>query len=423
MSAINGRQNWRCAMKLAMRDDDGPVLRELQRATGLGRLSHVRARGNSKPQMAWNVTSRAECSRLIEVLERHSLRSRKRFEFDLWRRAHHALEIGAKHRLPLLAHELVSLRSYDNTTAFERLDLEPEDFLPYLGGFFTGEGHLHLSRSACRVVLKLRDDDRPLLEAMAAHTALGRVYGLPATATSGPAVAWIIYRQRELDAAVGLLGAAGLRGRKRLEFEAWARGALEFANARAARRRRNQAVIDEACAGLADARAYRSPPHVAMPATAGEYFADTCLVALIETAAAVEGPVTSTAYMELRRTNLYWPDRSAIVRAFGSWANALRLAGLEDRISPSARAKRRPRQDAEIEKRRRRANRERIINAVKDCMRANRASPTVSQYLEWRAAAPVQLPSLATTYRLFPDGWESVLQAAGVVPTSDPTAT
>jgi hypothetical protein len=411
ISANNGRQNWRCALKLAMRDDDAPVLLALQRSTGLGRLTRVRARGNSKPQAAWNIVSRAECGRLIEILERHPLRSRKRFEFDVWRRAHQVLEVGPADRLPLLAHDLLSLRRYGNTAARERPALDSEDFLPYFGGFFTGEGHLQLTRTSCRAVVKLREDDRPLLEALAARTGIGRVYGQPAGATSGPAAAWIVYRQQELQSAVRLLDAAGLRGRKRLEFEAWARGALEFANARGQRRRRDQSLVDDACACLAEARAYRSPPAIQPPSLANEYFAETCLSALRKTAAAVDGPLTSTAYMELRRANPHWPDRNAIVSTFGSWANALTLADLDDRISPHAQARRR-RQSREPDESRRRANRERVLAGVRECTRTIGASPTVSQYLEWRASASPPPPALATTYRLFPDGWESVLRAA-----------
>jgi hypothetical protein len=56
------------------------------------------------------------------------------------------------------------------------------------------------------------------------------------------------------------------------------------------------------------------------------------------------------------------------------------------------------------------AARARIVAAVALLAEQCEQLPTVNEYFAWRAANDRSLPSLGTTYRLFPGGWASVLQ-------------
>jgi hypothetical protein len=74
ISPNNGGRNWICQMSAAARLDDGGVLTDLCRCTGLGRVYFVRARRTSRPQAAWSIASKRECAELVRILWRFPLR-------------------------------------------------------------------------------------------------------------------------------------------------------------------------------------------------------------------------------------------------------------------------------------------------------------------------------------------------------------
>jgi hypothetical protein len=189
----HGGQRWECSLKVAVRNDDAALLRDVHRITGLGGVTQRRTSGSSRPQVQWHVESRLECVRLAELLVRHPLRGRKRLEAQVWSEAVVALaETTNPPLLPRLATEIRRLRRYVNPPHDIPAALLDDGWIPYFGGFFTGDGHLSLTGGRCRAVVKLRDDDRPLLESMAATTGLGRVYSAPSRGRSKPTAAWIV---------------------------------------------------------------------------------------------------------------------------------------------------------------------------------------------------------------------------------------
>jgi hypothetical protein len=132
-----------------------------------------------------------------------------------------------------------------------------------------------------------------------------------------------------------------------------------------------------------------------------------------EWALSVEGPLTATGYTGFRvATNPAWPSQNTLAKAFGSWADALRAAGLGDRValeypngwsawakpSPAARAR-----DQGI-----------VVAAVRALEAKLERSPNATEYFAWRLNGRRELPSQAKTYRLFPGGWTRVLEAAGL---------
>jgi hypothetical protein len=223
-----------------------------------------------------------------------------------------------------------------------------------------------------------------------------------------------VFVHRELGQMARLLDEAGLRGRKRREFDIWRDAALELEAARVEHRRRRARLIVHAGTALIEARRYRAPPpgaRVTLARPGRELFLDLLRAA----AESGDGPLTAAVYARARALNPDWPDRNTIARAFGSWAAALDAAGLGSRCSYRARIPRPrgPAQAAVIRARRGRSA-ARTLDAVWALSRRLERAPTVHEFLAWRAAHESRLHALSTLYRIFPDGWASVLDRAGV---------
>ena len=97
-------------------------------------------------------------------------------------------------------------------------------------------------------------------------------------------------------------------------------------------------------------------------------------------------------------------------RRFGSWDAALRAACLEERL---ARPEPRPtggvaRREAQAE-----AQRERVLATLRYGVALHGSLPTAMQFFRWRLVDAPATPTQATVYRLFPGGWNAVLEAFG----------
>jgi LAGLIDADG endonuclease len=343
----NGGRSWQCGMALAQRIDDADVLFDVCHATGLGRVTLKPAVRGSRPQATWSVASKRECAELVRLLERHPLRGRKRLEFAVWAEAvrrwatrpYGAPSPGEHAAMRRAAAEIRQLKRYVDPGRGAAVDRPAarDELVWFLGGFFSGEGYLEVDRSRARLVVKLRRDDRPLLRQFAAGFGVGRVYDL--WSRGGPQASWVVYRHDELATAIAVLDRAGLRGRKRREYAVWRRAAAESAAARAEGRRRQGWLVDAAVAELRAMRAYRyrEPPSTADRSYDLSEARAAYTAVLQECAARLDGPVTWTAYDRLRRQQPRWPTRNTIALAFGSWAEAVRAAGLEERLSARAR--------------------------------------------------------------------------------------
>ena len=89
--AKGGRLNFcKPGFRLALRADDGPLLEEVRGVTGIGTLHRVELANrpeNARPQIVWQVGSRADCAALVVILDHYPLRSKKRRDYDVWRAA------------------------------------------------------------------------------------------------------------------------------------------------------------------------------------------------------------------------------------------------------------------------------------------------------------------------------------------------
>lgn len=75
---------------------------------------------------------------------------------------------------------------------------------------------------ACNCVVNVRCDDRKLLESLALMTGVGSIHEIAAKRTSRPQASWQITRKSDCLRLVDLLRDFPLRGRKALDFAAWA---------------------------------------------------------------------------------------------------------------------------------------------------------------------------------------------------------
>lgn len=89
------------AFHLKLRADDRPILEEIARRVGAGRLYDMPAHGTSRPGTVWRCQSQADCRALAAVLDRYPLRAKKAREYAVWREAldhHAATTIGTRWR-------------------------------------------------------------------------------------------------------------------------------------------------------------------------------------------------------------------------------------------------------------------------------------------------------------------------------------
>jgi hypothetical protein len=175
----NGGAGWRCECSVNLRDDDRDTLISYREKLGIGHLTQIAARNGSRPQVLWKIGSKLECQVLGELLDAHPLRGRKRREYEIWRAAtmvlasrRQGLGAAGRARMAQLADYLLAERVYrEPPTAVALPDMTDQYAANYFAGFFSGEGCFLLTRRGARFVIKLRRDDRPLLDAFAATSA------------------------------------------------------------------------------------------------------------------------------------------------------------------------------------------------------------------------------------------------------------
>jgi hypothetical protein len=202
-----------------------------------------------------------------------------------------------------------------------------EHLVEYLGGFFSGDGCLLLSERSAHAILKLRRDDRPILEAFSRAFGLGLVRDIPATPPSAPTTAWRVVAAADLLVLVDLFDRAGLRGRKLRQYEAWRPAAIEIGCARVGARRVDRDLIETARSAFVQASAYRSEIDK-LPPPPSEEDALEAYIGVLREWASGRGfrALTCTAYQADRRAA--WPTKDTLARVFGSWRAALGAADL-----------------------------------------------------------------------------------------------
>ncbi|MDR5729466.1 MAG: LAGLIDADG family homing endonuclease [Terriglobia bacterium] len=125
-----GQGSHRCVFRLKLRADDGPILHEIVRRTGLGYVKEFTPR-SARPQCEWYVVSKSDAAAPVRFLERFPLRAKKSRDFAIWRAAvdtHSRIRIVSRHKgtgkingtvrdsgqviLATLKRELMDVRTY-----------------------------------------------------------------------------------------------------------------------------------------------------------------------------------------------------------------------------------------------------------------------------------------------------------------------
>ena len=107
-----------------------------------------------------------------------------------------------------------------------------EAFFHWLAGFIDGEGCFRIQKEkgggyyACQFSLKLRDDDRAILEECVRRTRAGILHVMAAYGTSRPGVRWAVQSRADCWKLAAILDRHPLRAKKAREYAVW-REALE----------------------------------------------------------------------------------------------------------------------------------------------------------------------------------------------------
>jgi hypothetical protein len=338
----NNGDGWRCHCSVNLRDDDRDVLEDFRAKLGIGRLNQVSARNGSRPQVVWKIASKVECQVLVDLLDVHPLRGRKRAEYEIWREAvglwgSQSYGWCSEHRprLDALAGRIGAARAYQAPVDDAPLpDLSDEWAFHYFAGFFSGEGCFGLGERNARTVIKVRRDDRPLLDALSTAFGIGTVCDVSALEPWSPAAVWHVTRARDVRRAISIFDQVGLLGRKGRQYAAWKPGAEAVAQAILTKSPLDRTAVEAARRDLARATAYR-PPAAPLAGDHAPLSAAIAYVAVLRAwAAEAEGPLSCSSYADARRTrHPEWPQRETISRAFGTWYYALRCAGLQDQAT------------------------------------------------------------------------------------------
>ena len=338
----NGGAGWRCECSVRLRDDDRDTLISYREKLGIGHLTQIAARNGSRPQVQWKIGTKLECHVLGELLDAHPLRGRKRCEYEIWRAAtvvlasrRQGLGAAGRTRMTQLAGYLLAERVYrEPPTDVALPDMTDQYAAHYFAGFFSGEGCFSLAPRQARFVIKLRRDDRPLLDAFCRDFALGSVVDVAAIEPWSPAAVWHVTGARDVLKGIGLFESVSLLGRKARQYRAWRPGAQAIAEAIIDKRPLDEQLVEGARRALAHATAY-DPPGTALRTDSGLSAARTAyLDVLRHWADSVDGTLSCVSYASARRSeHPDWPKRETIAEAFGSWHDALRAAGLAARAA------------------------------------------------------------------------------------------
>jgi LAGLIDADG endonuclease len=222
-----------------------------------------------------------------------------------------------------------------------------------LAGFIEAEGSFFIQPNnggrswVCGMTLTQRADDADMLVDIARVTGLGRLHSLAAQRKSRPQVCWSVASKRESRELARLLRQYPLRGRKRHELWVWARAVDEWTQTLYGRGDARGDRLMRSCRRAPSSSALCRPalrPRVTSGGPRCSRRIDRIPGRLLHGRRYVRLERSGVGVYELARSrHPEWPTRNTITLAFGSWAEALRAAGLGSRGSDWAHRRGSPR--------------------------------------------------------------------------------
>lgn len=121
---VKGVTYYAAKFVIRLRDDDLPILTEIQRCLGFGRIHRFTRQTHTpgaNPGASFEVANAYECWRLVEIFEHYPLRAKKRRDFDIWKRfveLHKIRPNATNGELAELCVALKRVRQYSRQQAF-----------------------------------------------------------------------------------------------------------------------------------------------------------------------------------------------------------------------------------------------------------------------------------------------------------------
>jgi Homing endonuclease associated repeat len=308
--------------------------------------------------------------------------------------------------LERLAFELRAHRKPGFTADYTRVDISQTALAGFLAGFTTAEGHFGASSAGHpRFVIKLRADDRAVLALLARRLGVGRLVPAPATSRGRPQMAWLVTTLDELRSLVPVFDRHRPLGRAARVYEHWRRLVVATGRSRPA--------LQTEAARLRAARRYQAPTTMPTGPSPRVLKHERYLAVLRAWADDTGPPFTATSYERWRSGSTdHTPSRNTLARFFGSWRDALAATDLPGEGSRAHETNARAIETAAPARvaaaSRRRAA---VLRAVDRCWTTFGRMPTASEFLRWRLDHAPDSPSQADVYRLFPGGWDAVMEA------------
>jgi hypothetical protein len=412
ISEQNAGQSYSCGVRVGVRDDDQDLIEWLVALTGLGRLRRVPARATSRPQIAWHIETQEDCVELVTLLSRSGFHGRRAAELSVWSDAVQTWteSTGLERQVSLreLGRRLRAARRFGGgRTEVLPLSVGSRQRLGYISGLVAAEGCLGIWNGRPRFTMHLRQDDRPLLELLRSTTGLGAIYDHRPSAPLNPSSTWTVTSRAHVGELADLLRRADLPGRKGAELEIWAVAVDELRSAHRLGVRPRKPLMQLAAGKLRASRTYRAATRELLELPRRDLRSES-IAALRDWAAETPGRLGCGSYTRWRGEHPGTPTRNTVATAFGSWHAAMEAADLIDR---AVRTKKRAGGEApwaEV----RRAKRARVVAAVRRFEAEHGRLPRAMEFFKWRFAAAPDTPSQAAVYKLFPGGWQAVLDAA-----------
>jgi hypothetical protein len=118
-------------------------------------------------------------------------------------------------------------------SALQRDAESGDGFYHWLAGFIDGEGCFSVMRRekwyTARLIVRLRDDDAPILHVIAERTGIGSLYQCrPQTDTSAAQFMWSVQTKPDALALMGTLDRHPLRAKKRHDYAIWREAVLAW---------------------------------------------------------------------------------------------------------------------------------------------------------------------------------------------------